>query len=34
MTLDRTRAETDLDELTHQMAGGNELEMLTHELKR
>jgi simple sugar transport system ATP-binding protein len=34
MTLDKTRAETDLDELTHQMAGGSELATLSHELKR
>jgi simple sugar transport system ATP-binding protein len=34
MTLDRTRGETDLDELTRQMAGGDELATLSHELER
>ena len=34
MVLDRTRAETSLDELTRQMAGGEELEELSHELQR
>jgi simple sugar transport system ATP-binding protein len=34
MALDRTRAETDLDELTRQMAGGDELATLSHELER
>jgi len=34
MVLDRTRAETSLDELTRQMAGGDELEELSDELER
>jgi simple sugar transport system ATP-binding protein len=34
MTLDKTREETSLDELTRQMAGGEELQQLSHELKR
>ena len=34
MVLDKTRAETDLDELTRQMAGGDELQELSHELER
>lgn len=34
MALDRTRDETDLDELTRQMAGGDELSTLSHELER
>jgi len=34
MVLDRTRDETDLDELTNQMAGGDELATLSHELER
>ena len=34
MTLDCTYDEITLDELTQQMAGGDELETLTHELKR
>jgi simple sugar transport system ATP-binding protein len=34
MVLDRTRDETDLDELTNQMAGGDELSTLSHELER
>ncbi len=32
--LDRTRSEVSLDELTRQMAGGDELTELSHELKR
>ena len=34
MVLDRTRDETDLDELTTMMAGGDELATLSHELER
>jgi simple sugar transport system ATP-binding protein len=34
MVLDKTRSETSLDELTRQMAGGDELEELSHELQR
>jgi simple sugar transport system ATP-binding protein len=34
MVLDRKRDETTLDELTRQMAGGEELEALSHELER
>jgi simple sugar transport system ATP-binding protein len=34
MVLDKTRAETSLDELTRQMAGGEELKQLSHELQR
>ena len=34
MRLDRKRAEITLDELTREMAGGDELSALTHELKR
>jgi simple sugar transport system ATP-binding protein len=34
MSLDRKRDEISLDELTQQMAGGDELETLTHELRR
>jgi simple sugar transport system ATP-binding protein len=34
MTLDCRAEDIDLDELTQQMAGGDELETLTHELKR
>jgi simple sugar transport system ATP-binding protein len=34
MALDRQRSEITLDELTQQMAGGDELETLTHELRR
>ena len=34
MTLDRKRSEISLDELTQEMAGGDELETLSHELKR
>jgi simple sugar transport system ATP-binding protein len=33
-TLDKTRSEVSLDELTRQMAGGDELTELSHELKR
>ncbi|WP_250008491.1 ATP-binding cassette domain-containing protein [Actinoplanes sp. M2I2] len=33
-TLDKTRAQVSLDELTRQMAGGDELTELSHELKR
>ena len=33
-TLDKTRKQVDLDELTRQMAGGDELTELSHELKR
>ncbi len=33
-TLDKTRKEVSLDELTRQMAGGDELTELSHELKR
>ena len=32
--LDKTRDEVGLDELTRQMAGGDELSELSHELKR
>ena len=32
--LDKKRTEVDLDELTRQMAGGDELTELSHELKR
>ena len=34
MRLDRTRAEISLDDLTREMAGGDELTALTHELER
>ncbi|MEJ3744710.1 ATP-binding cassette domain-containing protein [Actinomycetes bacterium KLBMP 9797] len=34
MRLDRTRAEITLDDLTREMAGGDELTALTHELER
>lgn len=34
MTLDKQRDETSLDELTREMAGGQELEELSHELER
>jgi simple sugar transport system ATP-binding protein len=34
MTLDCRAEDINLDELTQQMAGGDELETLTHELKR
>jgi simple sugar transport system ATP-binding protein len=34
MSLDRKRDETTLDELTRQMAGGEELDALSHELER
>jgi simple sugar transport system ATP-binding protein len=34
MRLDRTRAEIGLDDLTREMAGGDELAALTHELER
>ncbi|MDY7083738.1 MAG: ATP-binding cassette domain-containing protein [Actinomycetota bacterium] len=34
MALDKTRTEVSLDELTRQMAGGDELAELSHELKR
>jgi simple sugar transport system ATP-binding protein len=34
MTLDRKRSELALDELTREMAGGQELEALSHELQR
>jgi simple sugar transport system ATP-binding protein len=34
MSLDRKRAEITIDELTQQMAGGEELETLSHELQR
>ncbi len=34
MVMDKTREETSLDELTREMAGGHELEELSHELER
>jgi simple sugar transport system ATP-binding protein len=34
MTLDKTRSQTSLDELTREMAGGHELDELSHQLQR